>query len=77
MCNSPRYTQVKTMSEALVSPTKQIATSPIVDGVWKLIFTTTTGSSGGKLGSGPSLPLCAPLSAPLTPLPATLSGSRV
>eukprot|EP00802_Teleaulax_amphioxeia_P008404 Tamp_08413.p4 GENE.Tamp_08413~~Tamp_08413.p4 ORF type:complete len:178 (-),score=30.40 Tamp_08413:1136-1669(-) len=38
------------MSEALVSPTQNIATSPIVDGVWKLIFTTTTGSSGGKLG---------------------------
>ena len=51
-----RAAQVKTMSEALVSPTQNIATSPIVDGVWKLIFTTTTGSSGGKLGSAPPSP---------------------
>ncbi|MGB1594123.1 MAG: hypothetical protein ACPIOQ_15320 [Promethearchaeia archaeon] len=42
--------QVKTMSEQLKSPIDDIANSAEVDGVWRLIFTTTNGSSGGKLG---------------------------
>jgi len=44
------HAQVISMSRGLKSPTQNIATSSIVDGVWRLIFTTTTGSSGGKLG---------------------------
>lgn len=32
------------------NPTRKLATSPLVDGKWTLVYTSTTGGSAGKIG---------------------------
>lgn len=44
--------QILALAEELIklNPTKSIATSNKVDGTWRLVYTSTTGGSAGKLG---------------------------